>query len=228
MVSTETNRPRRDRDSEGRPPGFTAPAAKPARGGAGKPVAVAVGRKSLERRSPREQRSGRGDLLVAAIRTSGGSKTREPGEDGRGSTRPLEPTACGQDRAERSGPSLRRERLRRAEPHERARHETRPWRSREKQSAERAREPWGRNVPGEASPVSSGFPRSQALQGMQPHGRRRTREGGGSRLRSDSEGETRPGEFEASVPIVHWRQRAGERPRRPPVPGKAKEGARNP
>jgi len=99
---------------------------------------------------------------------------------------------------------------------ERARHEIGPWRSREKEGAERAREPWGRNVPGEASPGRSGFPRSQALKGQQPHGRRRTREGHGSRLRSDSEGETRPRELEASVQIVHWRQRAGETPRRPP------------
>jgi len=138
-------------------------AAKPVRGGAGKPVAVAAGRKPLERRSPREQRSGCGDLPVAVIRTSGGSKAREPSEDGRGNAWPHELTACGQDRAERSGPSLRRETLRRAEPQERARHETGPWRSREKKSAGRAREPWGRNTPGEASPVSSGFPRSQAL-----------------------------------------------------------------
>jgi len=41
-------------------------------------------------------------------------------------------------------------------PHERARHEIKPWRSWQKQSVGGAKEPRGRNGPGEANPVMVG------------------------------------------------------------------------
>jgi len=154
-VSTEIFSPRRDRDSEGQR--RSSQGRREARGRRRREAGRQCGgEQPLERRSPREQRAGRRDHSSVAQRTSGGSKAQKPGEGERGSVRPFEPTAGGQDGVERRGPSPRRGKLRRAIPHERARHETRPWRSWQKQSAEGAKEPRGRNGSGEANPVVVG------------------------------------------------------------------------
>jgi len=198
VVSQETNQPHRDRHSERQPPSFTAPRPTPAGGGSGKPVAVAVGRKPLERRNPREQRSGGGDLSAAAMTDF--RREQSPGvERGRAWKRPTVRANGKWARSGREARSLSAEgKAPKGEPHERARHETRPWRWLEKQGVERARtlraQPVGRGNPG-----PGGLRRSQALKGKKPQGRRRAREGRGSRLQSDSEGGTRPGELETGA-----------------------------
>lgn len=75
-----------------------------------------TGRNPWRGGNPREQRRSRRDLSARARRTSGGRKALQPGEGRGGSRAPFEPTARGQERAERHVPSPRREKLRRVNP----------------------------------------------------------------------------------------------------------------
>lgn len=114
-VFTETFSPRRERDSEEQR--RSSQGRREARGRRRREAGrQRGGGRTLERRSPREQRAGRRDHSSVAQRTSGGSKAQESGKGERGSVRPFEPTAGGQDCVERRGPSPRRGRLRRANP----------------------------------------------------------------------------------------------------------------
>lgn len=107
----ETNQPGRDRHS-----GERASAQARGRRRAGSREPSRSGGNPWGGRNPREQRAGRRDLSAPAPRTSGVSKALQPGEAGGGSRRPFEPTARGQERAERRGPSPRRGKLRRVNP----------------------------------------------------------------------------------------------------------------
>jgi hypothetical protein len=166
VVSRETNRSRLRSILRGAAADLTAPQPTPAGGGAGEPVAVAAGRKPLERRNPREQRSGGRDPSAAAM--SDFRREQSPGAE-RGRTRKRS-TVRADGRWARPGREARslsaKGKAPKGEPQERARHETRPWRSREKQGATRARtlqaQPAGRGKPG-----PGGLRRSQTLKGSE-------------------------------------------------------------
>jgi hypothetical protein len=144
--------------------------AKPVRGGCREAGDRRVREEPLEGRSPREQRAARGDLSTGGQRTSGASKTQKPREDrGEQATSRSSERHVGK-RPPRGGSRSAKGNASKGKAQERARHETRPWSSGEKQSARRADEPWRRNVPGEANPGRVGSPDRKRCRARNPKG----------------------------------------------------------
>jgi hypothetical protein len=142
------------------------------------PVAIETLRSSGGLRCPREARERRlreaggrrnGEEILGGEKAQGSSELLAgitlrvcdglpEGARPRSRARPAVEAACRSSQrhvgksSSRGGFPLREGQASKGEAHERARHETRPWRSREKKRARRAHEPWRRNVPGEANP----------------------------------------------------------------------------
>jgi len=127
-------------------------AAKPARGGAGKPAAVAVGDDPWRGEAQGSIEPVVGTTLRSRDGLPEGARPRSQAREGAEALDRSSRWQVGKVPPRGGAPLREGKSFEGREPHERARHEIRPWSSRRKQGVKRAREPWRRNVPGEANP----------------------------------------------------------------------------